>query len=166
MVKNNVSGSSSLCEFLHDAMLAKYMLSSCVVRPSICHKPVLYRNDWTNQAAIWHRGLLPPVPHCVLCRFGYLQKLGYFLRIFVPNSGSFFHSKSIVLSTKLVDGRACRRHLRRSTRRGCLLYTLANCNPLNSIAPICCGFVVQLVPTVAQQLTTFRLTARRAVRLR
>jgi len=30
----------------------------------------------------------------------------------------------------------------------------------NSIASICCGFVVQLVPTVMQQLTTFRLTWR------
>ena len=36
-----------------DAMLAQYLLSSCVrlsVRPSVCHKPVLYRNDWTNRA--------------------------------------------------------------------------------------------------------------------
>ena len=41
-------------EFLpRDATLARYMLSSCVrpfVRPSVClpvcHKPVLYQNDW------------------------------------------------------------------------------------------------------------------------
>ena len=27
-------------------------LSSCV-RPSVRHKPVLYRNDWTNRARFW-----------------------------------------------------------------------------------------------------------------
>jgi len=32
-----------------DATLARYLLSSCV-RPSVRHKPVLYRNDWTNRA--------------------------------------------------------------------------------------------------------------------
>ena len=34
-------------------MLARYMLSSCVspsVRPSVRHKPVLCRNDWTDRA--------------------------------------------------------------------------------------------------------------------
>ena len=38
-----------------DAMLARYLLSSCVrssvrlsVCLSVCHKPVLYRNDWTG----------------------------------------------------------------------------------------------------------------------
>ena len=40
---------------LHDAMLAWYMLSSCLcVGPSVCHKPVLYRNDWTDRAGFWH----------------------------------------------------------------------------------------------------------------
>ena len=34
----------------------------------------------------------------------------------------FRHDKSIALSTKLVDERACWRHLRRSTRRRCLLH--------------------------------------------
>jgi len=68
--------------------------------------------------------------------------------IFAPNSGlrKFRRSNSIVFSTKLVDGRACWRHLRRSTRRGCLLHTRRpplTVNPSNSIISICCGFVVQ-----------------------
>jgi len=42
-----------------DAMLARYSLSSCV-RPSVRyqlsvhHKPVLYRNNWTNRAGSFH----------------------------------------------------------------------------------------------------------------
>jgi len=48
------------------------------VRSSVRHKPVLYRNDWTNRAGFWYGGFLPPIPHCVLKTFGYLQKLGYF----------------------------------------------------------------------------------------
>jgi len=43
-------------------MLARYLLSSCV-RRSVRHKPVLYRNDWTNRAGIWHTGFLPSSPH-------------------------------------------------------------------------------------------------------
>jgi len=48
------------------------------VRSSVRHKPVLYRNDWTNRAGFWYGGFLPPIPHCALKTFGYLQKLGYF----------------------------------------------------------------------------------------
>ena len=57
-------------------------------RLSVCHKPVLYRKDWTNRAGFWHGGFLPRTPHCVLRKFGYLQKLGYFpLVYFILNSG-------------------------------------------------------------------------------
>ena len=42
------------------------------------HKPVLCRNDWTNRADFWFGGFFLPVPHCVVRKFGYLQKLGYF----------------------------------------------------------------------------------------
>ena len=35
------------------AILVRYLLSSSV-RPSVRHKPVLYRNDWTNRAGFWH----------------------------------------------------------------------------------------------------------------
>jgi len=45
----------SLAFLPRDAMLARYMLSSCV-RLSVCHKPVLYyRNNWTNRAGLAQR---------------------------------------------------------------------------------------------------------------
>ena len=31
---------------------------------SSCHKPVLYRNDWTNSAGFSHGGFLPPTSYC------------------------------------------------------------------------------------------------------
>jgi len=46
-----------------DAMLARYIYICCR-RVSVCHKPVLYRNDWTNRASFWHGGFLPSIPHC------------------------------------------------------------------------------------------------------
>jgi len=72
---------------------------------------VAYRNDWTNRTGLRHGGFLPPIPHCVIRKFGYLQKSWYF-----PLSGTlsqtpdlFRHGKSIALSTTLVvvvvDGR-------------------------------------------------------------
>ena len=60
-----------------DAILARCMLSSCV-RPSVHHKPELYQNDWTNWAGFWHGDFLPPIPHCVIRKFGFLQKLRHF----------------------------------------------------------------------------------------
>jgi len=48
------------------------------VRPSVCHKPVLYRNDRTNRAGFWHGGFLPPIPHRVIRTPEYLLKLEYF----------------------------------------------------------------------------------------
>jgi len=39
---------------------------------------VLHRKDWTNRVNFWHGGFLPPIPHCVVRKFAYLQKLGYF----------------------------------------------------------------------------------------
>ena len=48
-------------------------------RPSVCHKPLLCRNDWTNQAGFLAWGRLstrPILPH-VIRKYGYLQKLGY-----------------------------------------------------------------------------------------
>ena len=69
--------------------------------PSVClsvrYKSVLYRNDCRDEMSwFWHRSFFPPIPHCVIRKFGYLQNL-----------------VDRVLSTKLVvvDGRACWRHL-------------------------------------------------------
>jgi len=64
-----------------DAMLARYLLSACVglfVRPSVCHKPVLYQNDSTHRAGFRLGGFLPPIPRCAVRKFGYLQKFEYF----------------------------------------------------------------------------------------
>jgi len=45
----------------------------CAVLLSVCYKLALYRNDWMNQTGIWREGFLPPIPHCVVRKFGYLQ---------------------------------------------------------------------------------------------
>jgi len=106
------------------------------VCPSVCHKPVLFRNDWTTRAAFWHGGFLLPVPHCVVKKFAYLQKLGYFHLELCSKlrTWKFCHGKSIALSTKLVvvvvDGRACWRHLYYSRRVVSVSYKSINCNPL------------------------------------
>jgi len=57
-------------------------------------------------------GMLASFDLCVIRKFEYLQK-GYFPLHFAPNSSlrEFRHCKSIVLSTKLADGRACGSHL-------------------------------------------------------
>jgi len=51
-----------------------------------------------------HVGFLAPISHCVIRKFGYLQKLGHFPLELCPNSGlgKFRRGKSIALSTKLV----------------------------------------------------------------
>jgi len=70
------------------------------VHPSVRHKPVLYRNDWTNRA-VWHGGFLPTILHCLVRK---LQKnKNTSLWNFVPHSGlrKFRHGKSIVWPTKL-----------------------------------------------------------------
>ena len=40
------------------------------VSVSVCHKPVLYRNDWMIQAGIWRGGVLPPILHCTIKNSG------------------------------------------------------------------------------------------------
>ena len=58
-----------------DAILALYMLSSVFVCPSVCpsvrHKPVLYRNDWTNRAGFFE--IEAYISHCVIRKCGYLK---------------------------------------------------------------------------------------------
>jgi len=49
------------------------------VRSSVRHKPVLYRNDWTNQAGFWYGGFLPSIPHCFFKEIeGISKNWGYF----------------------------------------------------------------------------------------
>jgi len=54
------------------AMLYAVVVSACL---SVHQKSAFYRNDWTNRAGFWHGGFLPLIPHCVIRRFVYLQKL-------------------------------------------------------------------------------------------
>ena len=94
---------------------AVYTVIMCPsVRLSVRHKPILYRNDWSNRTDVWHRGLLPPMPRCVKRKIGYLQKLGYFpVQLFSPNlrlkiatasrSRSQQHSSSSSSTVKFVD---------------------------------------------------------------
>ena len=136
------------------------------IQTAVCHKPVLYRYHWTNRAGFSRVGFFP----CVVRKFLYhacTQNKGASLWNFAPNSGlrKCHHGKSVALSTKLVDGRACcQHHVRQLTSRGCLLH-VGQLYPSNSITgtAICCGFAVQLVCTVDKILTDI---ARRAVRLR
>jgi len=60
---------------------------------------------------------------------------------------NFASGKSILLTTKLVDGRACGSHLQCSARRGwthIVYYTSVDCNPLTPITSLCSGFVAQV----------------------
>ena len=146
-------------------MLVRYY--AVVVCPSVCpsvrHKPVLYRNHWTNRAAFWQEDFFSPVPHCVIRNFEHLQKLRYFpLRTLsqTPDLQKFRHGKSIALSTKLVvvvvDGRACWRHLYDSRRVVAVYYKSLNCNPPTPLLQ----FVMDLLYKLFRQLTRFRLTWR------
>jgi len=45
---------------------------------SVCYKPVLYQNGWTDWAGLWHKGFLGPILHCALRKFWYLHMSGYF----------------------------------------------------------------------------------------
>ena len=128
-----ITGDRELIFIARRYMLARYTLSLCV-RLSVCHKPVLYRNDWTNRAGFRHGGFLPPVSHCVVRKCGHLQKSRTSLWDFVPNSRlrKIRHGKSIALSTTLVvvvvDGRACWQHLYDSRRVVAVYYKSVNCN--------------------------------------
>ena len=52
------------------------------VHPSVRHKPVLYRNDWTNRA-VWHGGFLPTILHCLVRKLKKIRTL---------RSGTLYHT--------------------------------------------------------------------------
>jgi len=54
------------------------MVFAVVMCPSIHHKPVLYRNNWTDRADFWNGAFHLAILHCVVRKFGYFQKLEYF----------------------------------------------------------------------------------------
>ena len=149
--------------------IARYMLSLCVrlsVGPSVCHKPVLYRNESTWFLA---KRLLSTYPILCYKEIRVYQNLRYFpLGLFIPNSGlwKFRHGKSIAFLTTLVvvvvDGRACWRHLYDDRR--VVMFTTSR----RTVTPVTPSlrFVADLMYNLLLQLTRFLLTARRPVRLR
>jgi len=112
--------------------IAWYLLSLCVVRPSV-HLSVtnrcFFRNDWTNQAGCWHGGYLPPIPHCecVVRKFGYLERLRYFpLELFPKLPAQMISPRQVDRVVNKTRRRRRRSSLlttpiRQSTSRGCLL---------------------------------------------
>ena len=58
--------------YARDAMLAPVL--AVVVRPCVCHTPVLYRNGCTDRADFLHTGFPRYMLRCVLGKLGYLQK--------------------------------------------------------------------------------------------
>jgi len=98
-------------------------LSVCL---SVCHKLVLDRNDWMNPADL-RMGFFLPIPHCVIRKFGYLQKLRYFpVGLFqTPDLEEKFSPPQV---HHVVNKTHHRRRwgllatpIRQSTSRGCLL---------------------------------------------
>ena len=138
-----------------DAMLARYMLPSCV-RPSVCLSQAGVLLKRLGELS-WNLGFLPSIPLCVIKKAGY-QKIKVFpssLWGFVPNSGlgKFRPGKSIALSTKLVvvvNGRACWRHLHYSRRVVAVYYKSINCNALTPLLRF-----VYLLYNLFLQLTRF-----------
>ena len=112
------------------AMLARYMLSSCVC-PSVTSR---YCIETTGRIELVLAQWLPSIaiPHCVVRNFG-ISKIRVLLSLELcpPNFElrKFRRSKSIVLSTKLVDGQRCL--TTRPTRRVvAVYYTSVNSNYL------------------------------------
>ena len=82
--------------FPHDAM-------------SVCHKPVLYRNGWMDQADFWHcSGYSWLKLHCVVREFGYLQNRGHFSLELCPK---LWTQKNIQISPWHMDLRKCCHYL-------------------------------------------------------
>ena len=94
-----------------DAMLAWYLLSSCVSLSVCLSQAGVVLKRLYELSCFFHIGLLPPITLSVMRKFGYLQKSGTSAWSFVPNSGvrKFCRGKSITLTTKLVvfDGSVC-----------------------------------------------------------
>ena len=74
----------------------------CVANPRI-------DDGWRTEQKLCYREILVPSK---------LRELHSGMLSQTPDLGKFRRGKSMVLSTKLVNGRACWPHLRRSTRRG------------------------------------------------
>jgi len=151
-----------------DAMLARYLLSSCVrpsVRPSVTSR---YCIETTGFGM--HGGCLPPIPHCFIREFSEWYLCMSKLRTLWISPRQVDHVVNKTRRRRRRRSSLLTTPIRRSTSRGCLncLFKLnwtasrSTVTP-DSIAAICCGFVVQLVSTVDKISTDI---ARRAVPLR
>jgi len=123
---------ATLC---YSAVFAVVMcLSVCLsVHRSVCQNPVSKRLDKSS----WVLACRLPSTYPTLFSVNsvtYKNKVTS-LWTFVPNSGleKFRHVKSIALSSKLVDGRACWRHLYDDRRVVAVYYKSVNCN---SVTPL------------------------------
>jgi len=110
-----------------DAMLARYMLPSCV-RPSVCLSQAGVLLKRLGELS-WNGGFLPSIPLCVIKKAGYqkIKVLPSSLWGFVPNSGlrKFRHGQvdRVVNRTRRRRRRSSllTTPIRQSTSRGCLL---------------------------------------------
>ena len=101
---------------------------------------------------------LRPILHCVFRKFAYLQNEG-------TSPGTLLQTLDLENSRRRVDGIVIKTRRRSSLwttpvmveRRGRtrVAYYTSVLRPSNSITSFCCGFDVQLVPTVLQPLTSF-----------
>jgi len=103
-----------------DAVQVQYMLPSCPpVHPCVCHK-LLYSIETTGRIKL--------ILHCILKAIRVFPKIRILPcktlteTLYLENWADRVVNKSIVLSTNLVDGRACWPHLRQLTSRGCFLH--------------------------------------------
>jgi len=134
-----------------------YMLSSCVC---LSHAGIV--SKWLEESS-WFSAwrLIPPILHCVIRKFEYLQKLGYFHRQLCPNSGLEKFAMAIrsrcqqysSSSSSTVDDTYTVYDNRRVVA---VYYKSVNCNPLTHLT----RFVVHMVYDFFVQLTRFWLTYR------
>ena len=142
--------------FVHIFYRTMLLLSLCV-SPFVRHKPVLYRNNWTNRTGIWLGGFLTPKEIWVSSKISVLPSGTLSQTLDLENfaTASRLRCQQLVI---IVDGRAraCWRHLYDSRRVVAVYYKSINCSPLTPVL----RFVVDLLYNLFIQLTRFWLTAR------
>jgi len=112
---------------------AVYAVVACPsVRPSVTSRHCIETIGRIELVLAW--AFLAPIPHCVIRKCGYLQKLVYF-----PNSGLKISPRQVDHVVNKIRRRRRRRSsllitpIRQSTSRSCLLYKSIICNPLTHV---------------------------------
>jgi len=107
-----------------------------------------------GSSCFWHGGFLPPI-FCYKRNSGTSKNKGTSLTNFVPNldlgnfdTASRWRCEQNTSTVEMVDETYDRKRI------VAVYCTSVNCNPITQLLP----FVVQLVSSVMQQLTRFRLT--------